>query len=246
MSGRDQRIDERHPLLLRVDHADGPLVHDVTENLSAGGLFVRTDRALEVGARTQLLLGFPRLLAPVEITVEVVWTREATDDEPAGVAVRIPPDRPEDRARVARIAAAASAEPVELGARTFHVLVVEDNALVESMYEHALRLLAAPGSKVQLSISYARDGLQALARLEHKPRVDLVVADLFMPVMDGFQLVERIRSSADYQAVPIVAISGGGEEARARALGAGVDVFLKKPVKVQDVLGTVRALLRMR
>jgi uncharacterized protein (TIGR02266 family) len=242
---REQRRDDRHPLLLRVDHPDGTPAHDVTENLSAGGLFLRTDRPLEVGARTPLLLGFPGLLEPLEVEVEVVWTRAAGAEHPAGAALRIPDDRPEHRRRVARIAAAAAA-PAHADARSFRLLVVEDNALVEAMYEHALRLLAAPGGRVELAVEYARDGAEALARLAAEPGIDLIVTDLYMPNVDGFELVRRVRADPRHHETPIVSISGGGDDARDRALEAGVDVYLRKPVRVQDVLGTVRTLLRIR
>jgi uncharacterized protein (TIGR02266 family) len=240
----ESREDERHPLLLRVDHRGGSGLHDFTENISAGGMFLRSDRALPVGARTCLLVGFPGLLEPVEIEVEVVWTRPASGDEPAGLAVRIPADRPEHRARIARIAGAAVAAPAAPG-RTYRILVVEDNALLEAMYASALERLLRPGEAGGIEVEFARDGLQGLARLEREPRIDLVIADLFMPVMDGFTLLERVRAVPDLQQVPVIAISGGKGDARERALAAGVDVFLRKPVKVQDVLGTVRALLRL-
>jgi uncharacterized protein (TIGR02266 family) len=242
---RDQRRDDRHPLLLRVDHPDGTPAHDVTENLSAGGLFLRTDRPLEVGSRLPLLLGFPGLLQPLEVEVEVVWTRPPEGEQPAGAALRIPDDRPEHRRRVARIAAAAAAPP-HADARSFRILVVEDNALVEVMYEHALRLIAEPGGRVELTVEYARDGVDALARLGTEPAIDLIITDLYMPNMDGFELVRRLRADPKLRETPVVSISGGSGDARDRALDAGVDIYLRKPVRVQDVLGTVRTLLRIR
>jgi uncharacterized protein (TIGR02266 family) len=239
----DPRRDERHALLLRVDHPGTGALHDVTENLSAGGLFLRTDRELPPGSRAPLLIGFPGLLEPVEIEVEVVWARRASEGAPAGVAVRIPENRPGDRDRLARIAGAAAVPRAP--SRTCRILVVEDNALVEAMYGNALERLVAPGDPAGIEVEFARDGLQALARLDRRPPVDLVMADLFMPVMDGFTFVERLRTLPDHRHVPVLAISGGKDDARERALAAGVDVFLRKPVKVQDVLGTVRALLRL-
>jgi CheY-like chemotaxis protein len=224
---------------------DGSALHGVTENLSAGGLLVRTDRELPKGARVPLLVGFPGLLPPTELEVEVVRARPASAEEPAALAVRIPDDRPGDRARLARLAAAA-AEPAPADGHAFRLLVVEDNALVEAAYDHALKLLAAPGRGIAISVEHARDGLQALARLEQPPAIDLLVTDLFMPELDGFQLVERLRRMPALERLPVMAISGGDEVARGRALQAGVDVYLRKPVRVQDVLGTVRALLRIR
>jgi uncharacterized protein (TIGR02266 family) len=239
----DSRRDERHALLLRVERPDGSSAHDVTENLSAGGLFLRTDRPLRVGDRVPLLVGFPRLLPPVEIEVEVVRVRPEGADEPAGVAVRVPDDRPADRARFARIAEAAC--DTSAPQRTCRILVAEDNALVEALYASALeRLSPAGGSGIE--VEFVRDGSEALARLARAPRIDLVLLDLFMPGVDGFEVAARLRAMPDVADVPVVAISAGNAEARERALRAGVDLYLRKPVKVQDVLGTVRALLRLR
>jgi uncharacterized protein (TIGR02266 family) len=246
MSGsRDQRRDDRHPLLLRVDHPDRSSVHDVTENLSAGGLFLRSERAFRVGERIPLLVGFPGLMQPIEVEVEVVWTREAAGDVAGGAAVRIPDDRAEHRQRIARIAAAAAAPP-HADARSFRILVVEDNALVEAMYEHALRLLTPPGARIELRVEYAREGAEALARLVEEPAIDLLITDLFMPKMDGFELVRRVRADPRLRETPVLTISGGGIDARERAIRAGIDIYLNKPVRVQDVLGTVRTLLRIR
>lgn len=241
-SAPDKRQDLRVPLLLRIDYPGAPGFRDATENLSAGGLFIRTARALPPGARVPLLVSFPGLLEPLRIEVEVAWRRDDAG-QPQGVAVKLPPDAHGDRLALTRLAESASdPTPAE---RTYRVLLVEDNAQVENMYEHALGKLRSADGRVDISIDYARDGVEALARLQRRPRVELVVTDLFMPVMDGFSLVEQIRSNPDLMCTPVLAISAGGEAARERAVELGVDVFLQKPVKISEILGTVRALLRI-
>lgn len=243
---REKRRDPRVPLVLRVDHP-GALhaVQDATENLSAGGLFVRTDRELRVGDRVPLQLGFPGLLEPLQLEVEVVWRRPSgVGGSPAGVAVKIPADRTEDRRQLARLAESAGA-PAEARQAAFRVLVVEDNTHVVGMYEYALRKLAG-GDGVGVAVEYAGNGHAALARLASPPRIDLVMADLYMPVLDGFAVIERMRAEPALQSIPIVVISAGGADARARALELGVDVYLQKPVQFADILSTVRTLLRIR
>ncbi len=241
----DQRRDPRVPLVLRVDYPGGPGLRDATENLSAGGLFVRTDRDLAPGERLPVLVSFPGLLDPLELEVEVVWRRAASEATPAGVAVKIPLDRVDDRHKLAGLAELARTSP---GAprEGFRVLVVEDNAHLLEMYEYALRRLGGPDDPVDVALEVARNGRDALARLGEPPRVDLVIADLFMPVMDGFALVEQVRATPALARTPIVAISAGGPEARDRALDVGVDVYLQKPVQFADVIRTVRTLLRVR
>lgn len=240
MTSSDQRRAPRVPLILRIDYPDSPEFRDATENLSASGLFIRTERELPVGERVPLSVSFPGLLEPVEIEVEVVRRRQASTDFPKGLAVMVPADRSEDREKLAKLAASALAAPAKM-ARPYHLLVVEDNPLVLEMYQQAMRKIASDG--VNLRVDFARDGREALARLERLPAVDLLMADLYMPGMDGFALVESARKLPACASMPIVVISAGGKSARARTEPLGVDVFLQKPVKFSDIITTLRTLL---
>jgi len=244
--GQEKRTDPRVPLLLRVEypgHERG--VRDATENLSAGGLFVRTERPLALGERLPLQISFPGLLDPVTVEVEVVRARRAGPEGPAGVALQVPAERVEDRRALARLAELAVAGPGPAAtARTFRILVVEDNPHVVEMYQYALRKLRTAAGGVTLQVRFAGNGHEALAALAEAP-ADLVMADLYMPVMDGFTLVERLRADPEHAGVPILVISAGGADARQQALELGVDVYLQKPVQFADILGTVRALLRL-
>ena len=240
----EKRRDPRVPLVLRVDYPGAPdAVRDVTENLSVGGLFIRTTRVLAEGARVPLQISFPRLLAPVEVEVEVVRRRPPSQGDPGGVAVKIPLDRVDDRHKLAHIVETARAGAATSARRGYRVLVVEDNPHVVEMYEYALRKLGTGDSGVM--VEYAGNGHDALSRLEQPPRVDLVMADLYMPVMDGFTLIERMRGDPALLEIPILVISAGASDARARALDLGVDVYLQKPVQFADIIATVRTLLRI-
>lgn len=244
MDGEERRRDPRVPLLLRVDYPTAPeFFRDATENLSAGGIFIRTDRDLAPGERVTLQIGFPGLLEPLEVEVEVVRHRLAHSGLPPGVAVRIPDDRPEDRARMARLVEASRAD--EPAASLYRLLVVEDNPHEVELYEWALRKLRGSSGSMDVQVEYASNGHLALARLSRPPPVDLLIVDLFMPVMDGFTLVERLRADPGLAALPVVVISAGGAEARQRAGDLGVDVYLQKPVPFADLLDTVRTLLRV-
>ncbi len=241
---KEKRKDPRVPLVLRVDYpgiADG--TRDATENLSAGGLFVRTERELEVGRRVPMVIGFPGLLDPMEIEVEVVRVRTEAAEGPPGVAVKVTSEA--DQARLARILEDARA-PRKSPRRDFLVLVVEDNLHVLEMYEYALRKLRAQDGAVRVTVEYAANGHEALRRLAEKPRPDLVISDLYMPVMDGFALIDQMRADPDLAGVPVLVISAGGSDARARAIESGVDVYLQKPVQFSDVMSTVRMLLNIK
>lgn len=251
----EKRAQQRLPLVLRVEYADqAGALRDCTENLSAGGIFIRTDKDMHVGERVSVQISFPGLLEPFAITGEVAWVRPAGLSLPRGVGVRIPEDRAEDRARLQALfhrleqaAAPPEEAPVlaeEPPRRAYRILLVEDNPHVLEMYRYALRRLAREGTTVEVVI--AEDGHQALTRIRTEPRFDLVIADLYMPVLDGFTLIRKIRANPATQTLPVMAISGGGPDARREAEESGVDVYLQKPVRFVDVLTTVKLLLKIQ
>ena len=241
---RERRAHPRFPLILAVQYVGAESVLDYTENLSASGLFIRTEREFEVGERVTLVVSFPQLLEPVELQVEVVRRRDSVLGAAGGVAVRVPADRADDRAKledVARkIGAPRGAEPA------FRVLLVEDNALVASMYAAALRRLSESDDFPALGIEVASDGAAAFDRLLRLPAVDVLVTDVFMPVLSGITLVEKLRAEPTLAALPVVVITAGGEREREKLAGLGVSVFLRKPVSYQDVAGAIRKLLEPR
>jgi uncharacterized protein (TIGR02266 family) len=242
--GTEKRSHPRFPLILAVDYPGAAsTVRDYTENLSAGGLFIRTEREFEVGERLSLLISFPELLEPAELEVEVVRMRPGGTSQTPGVAVWIPPDRLEDRRRLERLSAAAAAQ-AESSRPGYRVLLVEDNSLVAAMYASALRRLAATEGVGGLAVDVAVDGNEAFARLHAQPPIDLIITDVYMPVMSGFALVEKVRAEPRLRHLPIIVISSAGDEERERVSQLGANFFLQKPVKYQDIVATVRTLLR--
>ena len=240
----ERRSHPRFPLILAVQYQGAESVLDYTENLSAGGLFIRTEREFDVGDRVTLVVSFPQFLEPVELLVEVVRKRAASPGAPAGVAVRVPPDRVEDRAKLAEIAGRVGAPHEREPA--FRVLLVEDNALVASMYTAALRRLSETEGFPALGIEAASDGGAAFDRLLRPPPIDVVVTDVFMPVLSGITLVEKIRAEPTLAHLPVVVITSGGEAERSRMSELGVALFLRKPVSYQDVAGAIRTLVEAR
>jgi uncharacterized protein (TIGR02266 family) len=239
----ERRAHPRFPLILAVQYVGAETVLDYSENLSAGGLFIRTEREFELGERVTLVVSFPQLLDPVELTVEVVRRRAAKGDVPAGVAVRVPEDRSEDRARLADIArVAAGARGPGPAAR---ILLVEDNALVATMYAAVLRRLSE-ADRLTLGVEVAKDGAEAFARLLRSPPVDVLVTDVFMPEVSGIALVERIRAEPALAHLPVIVVSSGGEAERARLAELGVSAFLPKPVSYGDLSGAVRSVISSR
>jgi DNA-binding response OmpR family regulator len=88
------------------------------------------------------------------------------------------------------------------------------------------------------------NGRQAL-EIAHRERPDLLIVDLMMPAMDGYQAIERIRRDISLSTLPVVVLTaqdGPGIEARVLELGA--DDYLIKPFEPQVLLSRVRAAFR--
>ncbi len=114
------------------------------------------------------------------------------------------------------------------------VLVVEDDQDIAT----ALRLLL---NRSGHDVEHARDGRTGL-RLLHSGRPELVVLDIGLPVMDGWQVLERLRDISD---VPVLMLTAHGQEAeKVRGLRAGADDYLTKPFANQELIARVEALLR--
>ena len=89
----------------------------------------------------------------------------------------------------------------------------------------------------------AVDGVDALKKLTTE-RVDLVITDINMPMMDGLKLVALIRGNARTKTLPIVIVTTeGAEEDRKRGLALGANAFVPKPIQPSVLLKTVASLL---
>ncbi len=134
-----------------------------------------------------------------------------------------------------------SADPVKEdcvrleGAR---ILLIDDDA--RNVYAMA-SVLEGCGAEVL----YAEDGKGGLARIEEDPTIDLVITDVMMPEVDGFETMRRIRSNPLHASLPILAVTAKAlEEDRERCLEAGASDYLAKPVQIPELLETIRLWLR--
>lgn len=96
------------------------------------------------------------------------------------------------------------------------------------------------------SVTTADNGINALAELEKSP-YDLVLLDLMMPGMDGYEVTKHIREDTQFQTyIPILLITAHNAPNVAKGLDLGADDFIRKPVTIDELLARVRSLLRLK
>ena len=91
----------------------------------------------------------------------------------------------------------------------------------------------------------AENGPSALAQIEESPP-KLVLLDVMMPGMDGFEVTQRIRQNSKLPFIPILLITAYDQPSVAQGLDMGADDFIRKPVEVDELLARVRSLLRLK
>jgi len=109
------------------------------------------------------------------------------------------------------------------------VLVADDSSTVRKFVSFSL-------SSQNMEVITAVDGMDALEKVSQAPRLDLVIVDLNMPNMDGFEFIENFRQSDMYRGVPIIILSSErGEESKKRGEEVGADAYIEKPFDAKKI-----------
>ena len=194
-------------------------------------LFAQADNSLD-RAQGGLGIGLALVRRLVELHGGHVEARSAGCGQGAEFLVRLPvPRGPEPRRADADEVSAAEPQ----AAPRARVLLVEDNADVADALAMLLELL---GHRVEV----AHDGIAALEAM-HRTRPDLMLVDIGLPGLDGFEVARRVRAAQGDSSMLLVALTGyGRDEDRERTRAAGFDYHLTKPVEVDEVEGLVARL----
>lgn len=119
---------------------------------------------------------------------------------------------------------------------TVSVLVVDDEEDVVEVVSHFLE-------QEGYNVEKAYDGEEALAKAS--PETDIIVLDIMLPGVDGYEVCERLRSRVETETIPIIFLSAKTEEEdQVKGLMMGGDDYLTKPVSPQVIVAHVKAVLR--
>jgi two-component system chemotaxis response regulator CheY len=118
---------------------------------------------------------------------------------------------------------------------SMNVLIVDDSATVRAVLEKTLRLANIPTT----SVHHAGNGAEALELLNSN-QIDIVFADLNMPVMNGLQMIMKLYEQGRLKTLPVIVVSTeGGRQRIDRLLQLGIAGYVRKPFHPEDVRGAV-------
>jgi CheY-like chemotaxis protein len=166
------------------------------------------------------------------IIIKDVKSPERLLDETALFLHRVEAKLPEQKRRM--LEQLHNADAVFAGK---HVLIVDDDvrnifSLTSVLEDHGM------------VVSFAENGRDALAKLEERPNVDLVLMDVMMPEMDGYETTRAIRERPELKGLPIIALTAKAMKGdREKCIAAGASDYITKPVDTEQLLSLMRVWL---
>jgi HAMP domain-containing protein/CheY-like chemotaxis protein/signal transduction histidine kinase len=166
------------------------------------------------------------------IIVKDVKSPERLLDETALFLHRVEAKLPEQKRRM--LERLHNTDAVFAGKR---VLIVDDDvrnifSLTSVLEDHGMHVV------------FAENGKEALERIEETPDLDLVLMDIMMPEMDGYETTRRIRENAKFRTLPIIALTAKAMKGdREKTIAAGASDYITKPVDTEQLLSLMRVWL---
>ena len=124
-----------------------------------------------------------------------------------------------------------------IDAKSPRVLVVEDDLNIQLIIKHSI--------DNQFSVMAFTNGMDALSFLRKGALPDIIITDLNTPEMGGLELIQQLRTSGYFTAIPVLVLSGDeNTETRIKCLDSGADDYLVKPFNPRELEARLRAILR--
>ena len=119
----------------------------------------------------------------------------------------------------------------------FRCLIVDDSPTMRQLIVFALKRVP------ELELVEAADGVDALKKLPGQ-KIDLVLCDINMPIMDGLKLLSLMKNNPVYKEIPVVMVTTeGAAEDRDKGLALGARAYIAKPIQTNNLLKVVREIL---
>jgi len=222
----------------------GIVIRGVCQDLSPGGLFVRTQTLLPVGARVELLLHVvdPALRVFANVVHSLSPEEARTLGRISGVGLAFSDLHGETRnlieSHVSRLKSAQTPPPVS-----------EDRAMTVLVADGETRLLerlSTSLARAGFDVVTAANGVEAYSACLASPP-DVIVADLNLPVLDGMKLLMSLGARSELAGIPVLMMSeDGGDLVRLQAYQSGVMDFLPKPFTAMELCIRTRRLALMQ
>lgn len=118
------------------------------------------------------------------------------------------------------------------------VMIVEDDQTIARLLSHTL-------SHRGFSVKVASNGRDAVEAIETVEPPNLILLDLILPFADGFELLKKIRSTPNWEKIPIIMLTSKTQEnSVVRAFDSGVDDYITKPFQIEELMVRVRRVLK--
>jgi DNA-binding response OmpR family regulator len=118
----------------------------------------------------------------------------------------------------------------------YSALVIEDNEEISYLIRHLLE-------REGFAVHTVANGRDAAKFISESPPTDVIITDLMLPYVDGFELISQVRESSRWRSVPVIVLSGKVTERDiVRAFDLGANDYLAKPYKPMEFLARVKRL----
>lgn len=118
------------------------------------------------------------------------------------------------------------------------IMLVEDDQIVAELLNHLL-------NKKGFIVQTVKNGRQAIEQLNSENLPDLILLDIMLPLIDGFQVLSQIRSRKEWEKIPTIMLTGKAQDFNIdRAFAGGANDYLTKPFKPNDLMEKINRLIK--